>query len=144
MAIGRGSGLNTLCHSYGFACQQTVLKTFLGPGSGYLRSESGVVSLQPGYSYIYIYIYIFIIYTYIYYMYVYYIHMIYIYMYLCILYIYIYIFFFWRKLTKHKTAGKGWRPFLFFSHSHSLPNIQTFIYTFAGEMITSYFQFRCM
>ena len=34
-------GLSTLCHSCGFACQQTVLKTFLG--CGYLHSEDGVV-----------------------------------------------------------------------------------------------------
>ena len=34
--IGRDSGLSTLCHGCGFACQQRVLKTF--PGLGYLRS----------------------------------------------------------------------------------------------------------
>ena len=39
--IARNGGLSTLCHSYGFACQQRVLKTF--PGPGYLRSEDGVV-----------------------------------------------------------------------------------------------------
>ena len=39
--IGRDGGLSTLCHSYGFACQQRVLKTF--PGPGYLRSEDGAV-----------------------------------------------------------------------------------------------------
>ena len=39
MMIGRDSGLSTLCHSCGFACQQRVLKTF--PGSDYLRSEDG-------------------------------------------------------------------------------------------------------
>ena len=39
--IGRDGGLNTLCHSCGFACQQRVLKTF--PGPGYLHSEDGVV-----------------------------------------------------------------------------------------------------
>ena len=35
--IGRNGGLSTLCHSYGFACQQRVRKTF--PGAGNLRSE---------------------------------------------------------------------------------------------------------
>ena len=39
--IGRDGGLSALCHSYGFACQQRVLKTF--PGPGYLHSEDGVV-----------------------------------------------------------------------------------------------------
>ena len=39
--IERDGGLSTLCHSCGFACQQSVLKTFSGPG--YLRSEDGVV-----------------------------------------------------------------------------------------------------
>ena len=39
--IEKDGGLNTLCHNYGFACQQTVLKTF--PGPGYLHSEDGVV-----------------------------------------------------------------------------------------------------
>ena len=34
-------GLNTLCHSCVFACQQRVLETF--PGPGYLRSKDGVV-----------------------------------------------------------------------------------------------------
>ena len=34
--IGGDDGLNTLCHSCGFACQQGVLKMFLG--LGYLRS----------------------------------------------------------------------------------------------------------
>ena len=42
--IGRASGLSTLCHSCGFASQQTVLKTFSGPG--YFRSEDGVVWLS--------------------------------------------------------------------------------------------------
>ena len=59
--IGTGSGLSTLCHSYGFACQQRVLKTFLGPS--YLHSEDGVVwlwhPLENLYIYIYIYIYIY-------------------------------------------------------------------------------------
>ena len=32
-------GLSTLCHSWEFACQQRVLKTF--PGPGYLHSEDG-------------------------------------------------------------------------------------------------------
>ena len=58
--IERDGGLSTLCHSCGFAYQQRVLKTFLGPG--YLRSEDGVVwlwhSLVNLYIYIYIYIYI--------------------------------------------------------------------------------------
>ena len=40
---GRNGGLTTLCHSFGFACQQMVLKTF--PGPDYLRSEDGVVLL---------------------------------------------------------------------------------------------------
>ena len=39
--IGKDGGLNTLCHSCGFACQQRVLKTF--PGPGYLHSKDGVV-----------------------------------------------------------------------------------------------------
>ena len=39
--IGRDGGLSTLCHSFGFACQQRVLETF--PGPGYLRSEDGLV-----------------------------------------------------------------------------------------------------
>ena len=41
--IGRDGGLRTLCHSHGFACQQRVLKTF--PGTGYPRSEDGIVWL---------------------------------------------------------------------------------------------------
>ena len=41
--IGRDGGLNTLCNSCRFACQQKVLKTF--PGPGYLCSEDGVVWL---------------------------------------------------------------------------------------------------
>ena len=40
---GRDGGLSTLCHSWGFACHQRVLKTFSGPG--YLFSEEGVVWL---------------------------------------------------------------------------------------------------
>ena len=39
--IGRDSGLSTLCHNCGFACQQWVLKMF--PGPDYLRPEDGVV-----------------------------------------------------------------------------------------------------
>ena len=31
--IGRDGGLSTLYHSYGFACQQRVRKTFLGAGN---------------------------------------------------------------------------------------------------------------
>ena len=38
---GRDGGSSTLYHSCRFACQQRVLKTFLGPG--YIRSEDGVV-----------------------------------------------------------------------------------------------------
>ena len=34
-------GLSTLCHSYGFACQQRVQKMF--PGPGYLCAEDWVV-----------------------------------------------------------------------------------------------------
>ena len=41
--IVRDSDLSTLCHSWRFACQQRVLKTFLIPG--YLHSEDGVVWL---------------------------------------------------------------------------------------------------
>ena len=41
--IGRDGGLNTLCHSCGFASQHRVLKTF--HGSGYLCSEDVVVWL---------------------------------------------------------------------------------------------------
>ena len=36
-------GLSTLCHSYEFACQKRVLKTF--PGSGYFHCQYGVVWL---------------------------------------------------------------------------------------------------
>ena len=39
--IGMDSGLSTLDHSCGFACQQRMLKTF--PGPGYLCSMDGVV-----------------------------------------------------------------------------------------------------
>ena len=39
--IGTDGGLRTLCHGCGFACEQRVMKTFLG--SGYLRSEDEVV-----------------------------------------------------------------------------------------------------
>ena len=39
--IGRNSGLSTVYHSCGFACQQVVLKTF--PGPSYLHSKDGVV-----------------------------------------------------------------------------------------------------
>ena len=38
---GKDGGLSNLCHSYGFACQQRVLKTF--HGTGYHCSEDGVV-----------------------------------------------------------------------------------------------------
>ena len=37
MVIGKDSGLSTLCHGCGFACQQRVLKAFSGPG--YLCAE---------------------------------------------------------------------------------------------------------
>ena len=39
LVIERDGGLNTLCHSCGFAYQQRVLKSF--PGSSYLRLEDG-------------------------------------------------------------------------------------------------------
>ena len=39
--IKTDGGLSTLCHSYGFACQKRVLKTF--PGSGYFHCQYGVV-----------------------------------------------------------------------------------------------------
>ena len=39
--IGRDGGLSTLCHSCRFSRQQSVLKTF--PGPGYLRLEDGLV-----------------------------------------------------------------------------------------------------
>ena len=55
--------LKTLLYIYiyiyiyiGFACQQSVLKTF--PGPGYLRSEDGVVWLWHSLENLYIYIYI--------------------------------------------------------------------------------------
>ena len=38
--IGRDGGLSTLCYSCKFACQQSVLKTF--PGPGLLSSNDGV------------------------------------------------------------------------------------------------------
>ena len=41
--MGRDGGLSTLCHGCGFACQQSVLKTFSDPG--YIRSEDPVVWL---------------------------------------------------------------------------------------------------
>ena len=41
--IVRDGGLSTLCHSCRFACQQTLLKTFLDPGN--LHSKDGVVWL---------------------------------------------------------------------------------------------------
>ena len=37
MVTRKDSGLNTLCHSYGFACQQRLLKTF--PNPSHLRSK---------------------------------------------------------------------------------------------------------
>ena len=43
MAVARDSGLSTLCHSCGFACQQRALKTF--PSPGYLCFKDGVVWL---------------------------------------------------------------------------------------------------
>ena len=36
--IERDGGLSTLCHSYGFACQQRVLKTFPGLAISALRT----------------------------------------------------------------------------------------------------------
>ena len=42
LIVGDGV-LNTLYHSYGFACQHRVLKAF--PGTGYLHSQDGVVGL---------------------------------------------------------------------------------------------------
>ena len=39
-SIERDGDSSTLCHSWGFACQQRVLKTSSGPG--YLHSEDGV------------------------------------------------------------------------------------------------------
>ena len=81
--IRRDGGLNTLCHSCRFACQQRVLKTF--PGPGYLRCEDGVVWLWHLRIYLCVYVYIYI-YIYIYIFIFIYIH-IYIYMYL---YAYIY------------------------------------------------------
>ena len=39
--IGGDSGLSTLCHSCGFACQHSVVKTV--PSRGYLHSEDGVL-----------------------------------------------------------------------------------------------------
>ena len=39
--IGSDGGWSTLGHSYGFACQQRVLKMF--PGPGYLHSNDGLV-----------------------------------------------------------------------------------------------------
>ena len=41
LLIRRDGGLSTLCLSYWFACQQRVLKTFLGPG--YLCYQDGGV-----------------------------------------------------------------------------------------------------
>ena len=43
MGIGRVSGLSTLCHSCGSACQKRVLKTI--PGPGYLHAKDGLVWL---------------------------------------------------------------------------------------------------
>ena len=57
--IGRDGGLSSLCHSCGFACRQRVLRTF--PGTGYLRSEDGVVWLWHSLINLCIYIYIYII-----------------------------------------------------------------------------------
>ena len=57
--IGRDGGLSSLCHSWGFACQQRVLKTF--PGPGYLHSEDGVVwTMTSTGKFVYFYIYIYI------------------------------------------------------------------------------------
>ena len=61
----RDGGLKALCHSFRFAYQQKVLKTF--PAPGYLCSENGIVWLWPmaflgkfGNLDIYIYIYIYL------------------------------------------------------------------------------------
>ena len=43
LALGLIGWDGGLCHSYGFACQQKVLKTF--PDPGYFRSKDGVVWL---------------------------------------------------------------------------------------------------
>ena len=37
--IGKDSGLSTLCHSCGFACQQRVLKRFPGHGHIYIHDK---------------------------------------------------------------------------------------------------------
>ena len=50
--IGSDGGFRTLCHSYDFACQKKVLKTF--SGLGYLHSEDGVV--WPWHSFLCLYI----------------------------------------------------------------------------------------
>ena len=44
MAIGRDGGKSTLCHGYGFACLQSMLKTF--PAIGYLHSKDVVICSQ--------------------------------------------------------------------------------------------------
>ena len=44
--IERDGDSSTLCHSWGFACQQRVLKTSSGPG--YLHSEDGVQAWKFG------------------------------------------------------------------------------------------------
>ena len=37
--IGKDGGLSTLCHSCGFSCQQSVLKTYPDPGYLHLKDE---------------------------------------------------------------------------------------------------------
>ena len=56
--IERDGGLNTLCHSCVFACQQRVLKT--SPDTSYLRLKDWVVWIWHLLGNFYIYIHIFI------------------------------------------------------------------------------------
>ena len=123
--IGRDGDLSTLCHSWGFACQQRVLKTF--PGPGYLYSKDGAVwlchSLVNLYIYIHMYMYTYVhMYTYVY-MYICIYAYICIYMYICIyayiciyihicIYVYIYMYVYIdidlqiSKKTTSKVIGK--------------------------------------
>ena len=55
--IWKDGGLSTVCHSCGLACQQSVLKTFFGPG--FVLSEDGVVWLWHPLVNLSIYIYIY-------------------------------------------------------------------------------------
>ena len=45
MATGMDSGSTTLCHSWGFACQQRLLKTFPGPGHLHSKDRVALCSL---------------------------------------------------------------------------------------------------